>query len=304
MSENSEEESEGESEINSLGIYDGERNEKGERHGSGKTILPNGDMYDGNYRHGLREGNGIYCFKNGARFKGEWHEGKKHGQGFFWYPDGTRYEGNWKHDMKHGFGAYYYMNGDIYEGSWKKNYRHGLGTYYYAEHDVKFMGTWICDRMQGPGQLCFHRHRYHGSWELNLPIGRGCYTFENGSMLHGHYIHKKNPEYQEEEEEDENQNKEEQKIVDEKNLQNHEFKPLPLKKGIFAFWQPQNVTDFNPDLLPPDPMPLQEKDSFASESDKCNSESLEDHFNQYLTFDDQQHEGETFIYNESFQEYK
>lgn len=30
------------------------------------------------------------------------------------------------------------------------------------------MGTWIKDRMQGPGQLIHPRHRFHGFWELNL----------------------------------------------------------------------------------------------------------------------------------------
>lgn len=34
----------------------GERNETGERHGAGKTRLPNGDMYDGDYKYGKRDG--------------------------------------------------------------------------------------------------------------------------------------------------------------------------------------------------------------------------------------------------------
>lgn len=75
-------------------VYEGERNEKGERHGSGKALLPNGDMYVGEYRDGLRHGKGVYVFKNGARYNGEWRRGYKYGQGTFWYPDGTRYEGN------------------------------------------------------------------------------------------------------------------------------------------------------------------------------------------------------------------
>ena len=36
--------------------YDGERNELGERHGQGKAVLPNGDIYEGNYSHGKRNG--------------------------------------------------------------------------------------------------------------------------------------------------------------------------------------------------------------------------------------------------------
>jgi len=74
-------------------VYEGERNEDGERHGDGKTLLPNGDMYVGQYRNGLRHGKGIYVFKNGARYNGDWRDGQKYGQGIFWYPDGTRYEG-------------------------------------------------------------------------------------------------------------------------------------------------------------------------------------------------------------------
>lgn len=59
----------------------------------GKTLLPNGDMYVGEYCNGFRHGKGAYVFKNGARYNGEWRHGCKYGQGTFWYPDGTRYEG-------------------------------------------------------------------------------------------------------------------------------------------------------------------------------------------------------------------
>ncbi|XP_017763361.1 PREDICTED: radial spoke head 1 homolog [Eufriesea mexicana] len=163
----------GEAEVHPLGLYEGKRNEKGDRHGHGKAFLPNGDMYVGLYCKGLRHGRGLYVFKIGARYAGEWRHGVKYGQETFWYPDGTRYEGKysageWKRDTRYGFGVYYYMNGDVYEGSWKKNLRHGMGFYLYADANSKFMGTWIKDRMQGPGQLIHPRHRFHGSWELNL----------------------------------------------------------------------------------------------------------------------------------------
>lgn len=49
-----------------------------------------------------------------------------------------------------------------------KNLRHGLGTYFYASTGTKFMGSWVKDRMHGPGQLVHSRHRYHGYWELNV----------------------------------------------------------------------------------------------------------------------------------------
>ncbi|XP_076223087.1 radial spoke head 1 homolog isoform X1 [Nomia melanderi] len=266
----------GEEEANPLGLYEGERNEKGERHGHGKALLPNGDMYEGQYCKGLRHGQGLYVFKNGARYEGEWRHGVKYCQGTFWYPDGTRYEGEWKRDKKYGFGVYYYVNGDIYEGSWKKNHRHGMGSYLYADTNTKFMGTWIMNRMQGAGQLIHPRHRFHGFWELNLPYGRGCFTFENACMQHGHYVHLKDSEHEETQAEIT-----EDKIEDEK-VDSSEAKPIPLKKGITALWRARCITPYNPDLLPPEPVPLQEEVSLDSLPDKCSEELIEQE--QYLKY--------------------
>ena len=46
--------------IIALQEYEGERNEREERHGLGKAILPNGDKYEGLYENGKRHGNGTY----------------------------------------------------------------------------------------------------------------------------------------------------------------------------------------------------------------------------------------------------
>ncbi|XP_076303695.1 radial spoke head 1 homolog [Lasioglossum baleicum] len=266
----------GEEETNPLGLYDGERNDKGDRHGQGKALLPNGDMYVGQYCKGLRHGRGLYVFKIGARYDGDWRHGVKYGQGTFWYPDGTRYDGEWKRDMKYGFGVYYYVNGDIYEGSWKKNYRHGMGSYLYADTNTKFMGTWIADRMQGAGQLIHPRHRFHGFWELNLPYGRGCFTFENACMQHGHYIHIKDPEH------DETQGEITEDKIEDENKDPTAVEPIPLKTGIIAVWRARCITPYNPDLLPPEPVPLQEEVSLDSLPDKCSEELMERE--QYLKY--------------------
>lgn len=45
---------------NSLQEYEGERNDKEERHGQGKATLPNGDTYEGQYDSGKRHGQGTY----------------------------------------------------------------------------------------------------------------------------------------------------------------------------------------------------------------------------------------------------
>ena len=46
----------------SLGVYEGERNQKEERHGKGKATLSNGDIYEGEYENGKRHGYGIYKY--------------------------------------------------------------------------------------------------------------------------------------------------------------------------------------------------------------------------------------------------
>ncbi|XP_011881448.1 PREDICTED: radial spoke head 1 homolog isoform X2 [Vollenhovia emeryi] len=241
----------GELEIEPLGIYEGQRNESGERHGDGKSLLANGDTYVGQYRNGLRHGRGIYVLKNGARYNGDWRDGQKYGQGTFWYPDGTRYEGEWKRDAKHGFGAYYYANNDMYEGSWKENLRHGMGMYLYADTGAKFMGTWVEDRMEGPGQLVHTRYRFHGFWKRNLPYGRGCFTFDNVCMQHGHYVHVRDSAFDGP-----------TLIVAQENDDEEEKSALKgTSSGIDVrpMWRARCITPYNPELLPPEAMPLREQ---------------------------------------------
>ncbi|XP_011685462.1 PREDICTED: radial spoke head 1 homolog isoform X2 [Wasmannia auropunctata] len=286
----------GEQEIDPLGVYEGGRNESGERHGDGKTLLPNGDMYVGQYLNGLRHGKGIYVFKNGARYNGDWRHGQKYGQGIFWYPDGTRYEGEWKRDAKHGFGAYYYVNNDIYEGSWMEDLRHGMGTYLYADTGSKFMGTWMKDCMHGPGQLIHARYRFHGFWKLNLPYGRGCFTFENVCMQHGHYIHVRDPTF------DGPTSMDADKIVVEETGNDDKMSILkeePLSTmGFRPIWRARCITPYNPELLPPEAVLLREEVSTESSIVKGEDEvwpKLEGHSDYLEDYREEHHQGEAMI---------
>lgn len=55
-----EEDEDGDEHHLTFGSYEGERNENEERHGKGKAILPNGDVYEGEYVNGKRHGHGVY----------------------------------------------------------------------------------------------------------------------------------------------------------------------------------------------------------------------------------------------------
>ncbi|XP_029637026.1 radial spoke head 1 homolog [Octopus sinensis] len=171
-----------------LGEYEGERNEREERHGMGKAILPNLDSYTGMYEDGRRHGTGVYRFKNEARYTGEYQYNKKHGQGTFIYPDGSKYEGQWVKDQRCGSGTYYYVNGDVYTGEWEEHVRHGQGSYIYAGTKSQYIGCWANGRMNGFGELIHANHKYVGTFKDDKPDGIGKYVFDIGCEQQGTYV--------------------------------------------------------------------------------------------------------------------
>jgi len=189
MAYNSDAEENEEEKIN-LGEYVGEKNENEERHGFGKTVLPNGDKYEGNYAFGKRHGEGTYIFVCGAKYKGNYVRGKKEGFGKFYNIDGSYYEGHWSKNEKNGNGIYVYPNGDKYSGDWLKNKRHGRGAYHYKLTGSIFDGRWVDGKYHGLGELIHVGHRYIGSYENGLPVGKGKYIFNRGYEQHGVYKRK------------------------------------------------------------------------------------------------------------------
>ncbi|XP_056648804.1 radial spoke head 1 homolog [Diorhabda sublineata] len=241
-------------EIYPYGEYEGGRDDQLDRHGFGSALLPNGDIYEGEYHHGKRHGKGMYCFKNGAKYTGMWRKGLKHGKGEFIYPDGTRYIGDWKKDFKHGIGTYYYINGDTYEGSWYLGFRHGLGTYTYKSCNVTHFGTWKNGRMEGPGIINYPYYRYHGQFDKNLPKGPGCFTFDGKYIQHGFYVNMRDPKF--------DYVGADELELQETNPDGTEFRGNP--RGIVPIWRARTVTEYKAELLPPEPTPIpvqEEEDS-------------------------------------------
>lgn len=172
---------------NNLGSYEGDRNEKNERHGFGKAKLPNGDTYEGQYQNGKRHGTGTYRFSNGARYVGDYVRNKRHGRGIFYYPDGSKFEGDWNENVREGHGVYTYPNNDTYDGEWKNHQRHGKGTYTYATTKAQYVGIWTNGKRQGPGEMHFGQYRYVGKFHENYPKGKGRFVFKNNYQQNGEY---------------------------------------------------------------------------------------------------------------------
>ena len=163
-----------------------DQTEKFVKEGEDKTLYQSGNQYEGEYHEGLRHGRGVFQFKNGSRYEGEYKKGLKHGLGKFIYCDGSVYAGNWKSDQKHGFGKYIYENGDIYEGTWKKDVKHGVGVYKYREATIAFKANWIDGLPKGPIEIFYQNFRYHGSWNKNMPVGEGVFSFGMKYIIPGH----------------------------------------------------------------------------------------------------------------------
>ena len=51
------------------------------KHGLGKKVYANGDVYEGLWRHGKAEGPGRYRWRNSNEYDGQWLAGRMHGQG-------------------------------------------------------------------------------------------------------------------------------------------------------------------------------------------------------------------------------
>ena len=85
------------------GIYEGEFNDKGERHGKGimTTLTASGKVY--------------------TVYEGEWKNDVQDGKGKMKWAEGDYYEGEFKNNMVHGEGTMKYATGVVYSGKWKNN---------------------------------------------------------------------------------------------------------------------------------------------------------------------------------------
>ena len=61
----------------------------GEVEGPARCTLPNGNVYEVNFKHGLKHGRGTAKSADGATFTGQWENDKMHGQGTYAWANGT-----------------------------------------------------------------------------------------------------------------------------------------------------------------------------------------------------------------------
>ncbi|KAF7836216.1 phosphatidylinositol 4-phosphate 5-kinase 6-like [Senna tora] len=188
-------------------VDDDEEPEPGQLHHLDK-ILPNGDLYNGQWCDNYPQGNGKYLWADGCMYVGEWRKGRKVGKGKFSWPNGATYEGEFKNEFMEGKGTYSGFSGDTYKGSWVMNLKHGQGIEKYSSGDCyegewlkglqdgqgkyqwvngdHYVGQWKNGMFNGNGTMVWSTgNRFDGCWEDGLPKGNGTFRWENGDVYIG-----------------------------------------------------------------------------------------------------------------------
>ena len=161
--------------ITKNGIYIGEINKNGQKHGKGIYQFSDGDRYEGEWENGQQHGKGIYQFSDGNRYKGNWENGQQHGKGICQFSDGSRYKGNWENGQQHGKGICQFSDGSRYEGEWENDQKHGKGVYQFSDGS-RYEGEWENDQKHGKGILFKKFIEQDGTFENSYFIEGVGYT--------------------------------------------------------------------------------------------------------------------------------
>ncbi|XP_058097205.1 phosphatidylinositol 4-phosphate 5-kinase 8 isoform X2 [Magnolia sinica] len=152
--------------------------------GMGKYTWSDGTIYEGNWEKGKMTGRGRMCWPSGAIYEGDFSGGYLHGSGTFVGLDGSIYKGAWRMNIQHGLGRKDYCNSDSYEGSWKEGVQEGIGRYMWGTGNT-YIGNWKAGKMCGRGVMKWaNGDLFDGLWLDGLKHGSGLYKFADG----GHYI--------------------------------------------------------------------------------------------------------------------
>lgn len=65
------------------------------RHGKGRHVHLNGDIYEGEFVEDVRQGYGKYTFASGETYEGEWQNDLMHGKGRITFKNGSAKSGTW-----------------------------------------------------------------------------------------------------------------------------------------------------------------------------------------------------------------
>lgn len=196
------------------GLFTGQINSSGERHGDGRLVYLNGDIYEGRWENDLKSGFGELKLTDGSVFRGYWQgnqlvhgdvksvyrfrytgdmrNGKFSGVGRLKNEQGREYVGEFLLGLEDGFGCER-VDGSLYAGLWSQGLKSGTGLQ--STPDSIYYGDFLQGRRHGQGVVTWPEEGavYQGSFRLGEKedngrdaegLGRG--RKERGEGRHHH----------------------------------------------------------------------------------------------------------------------
>eukprot|EP01087_Luapelamoeba_hula_P009692 TRINITY_DN2522_c0_g1_i2.p1 TRINITY_DN2522_c0_g1~~TRINITY_DN2522_c0_g1_i2.p1 ORF type:complete len:1533 (+),score=276.65 TRINITY_DN2522_c0_g1_i2:161-4759(+) len=181
------------------GSYEGNFHPLHKKHGTGKYMYPNNDIYEGEWVEDRREGYGTLLFASGEKYQGVWFDDKKQGRGTITWPNNDSFEGTWFNDKRHGLGVYRSSSGAEYRTQWSDDkpgnagvIKEKSGDEYKGECQCIPMGTKYMRHVpylfikNGHGSMTYTQgHRYFGCWNKGVRDSFGVEFRKNGERYYG-----------------------------------------------------------------------------------------------------------------------
>lgn len=157
--------------------------------GTGKMLLEDGALYEGDVKNGMAEGKGKTIFKSGIVYTGNYAGSEMSGKGKMLWTDGSSYDGDWAAGKRTGKGIYKWVSGSVYEGDWVNGNREGKGRLVLNDSS-SYDGSWKNDTKDGKGKYIWgegewKNDSYNGDWENDARTGKGVYHSNNGNKYEG-----------------------------------------------------------------------------------------------------------------------
>ena len=163
--------------------YTGEYNGSGQKHGQGKCLQRNGDVYEGDWRFDHKNGVGTLVTRSGDRYEGAWSNGEMHGIGAISWANGLRYCGRFEHDKPTSMWSF-----------WKLSYKGAplsvivcvllfiaaLSSCIYAAFDGQCV-------IHGLEYQQFADGYYHGEFLSSARHGEGTFLWSSGAVYVGQW---------------------------------------------------------------------------------------------------------------------
>lgn len=173
----------------------------------GKVQLPDGAIYDGEFKRGLFHGDGILRWSNGKLYEGTFKNGLRHGHGKSVDAIGNSYEGEYLNGFPEGTGITKYSNGDVYKGEHKYGEFFGQGIYKTKSGRI-YEGEFKNGRANGKGKIVMPKRgvyvgdikdwKMHGEGVLTVKKGKVTYSgefFEGTQSGKGEIVYRKGSRY-------------------------------------------------------------------------------------------------------------